>query len=70
MKYSRNTATANSPQKVGKIDVSKVQTISPKYAMPKTFYVSDRAERNERVNLLVMESNYNQQEEQNQLGLL
>lgn len=38
--------------------------------MPKNFYVSDREEKNERINLLVMESNYNEQEEPNQLGLL
>ena len=38
--------------------------------MPKTFYVSDREEKNESINLLVMESNYNELDEPNKFGLL
>lgn len=35
-------------------------TSNPIYAMPKTFYVSDRGEKEEINSVLVMENNYDQ----------
>mgnify|MGYP001626731043 CR=1 FL=1 len=59
MKYSRNTAADAKPFRKHQTSNGNM-TSDPSYAMPKTFYVSDRGEKEEINSVLVMENNYDE----------